>query len=157
MSKKSTLSLGSLLGGVILETETSTRGLVPASPEECAMDHLEVLLLTAAAVHLIGDFPFQSDFLANFKGKSWEILVYHCLVYTATFVLASQLPIGMTVNPWAFLVLFVTHMIIDACKARQSWKEEKSMMNWATFQQIYVDQFFHVAVIVVLAFVGWIS
>jgi len=102
--------------------------------------------LVAMAAHFIGDFPFQADWMAANKGKSWEILAYHCLVYTATFALASCLTKGITVNPWAYLVLLITHVIIDALKARYN-----------VVKKIWQDQLLHAIVLAALVAAGWIS
>jgi len=84
--------------------------------------------------------------MAANKGKNWEILAYHCLVYTATFVLASGLLDELNVQLLGLLVIFVTHMIIDALKAR-----------YQLIKKIWQDQLLHFAVIAVLVAIGWIN
>lgn len=111
------------------------------------MSFLSVLLMWFSC-HLIGDFAFQSTWMVEYKGKSWEILAYHSLTYTAPFVIAgfffghaSQIEI----HPIAYATLLVTHIFIDAAKAR--WKYIKS---------IWVDQLLHGFVIVSLLVTGWL-
>jgi hypothetical protein len=90
----------------------------------------KILLLVAC--HLLGDFPFQSDWLALNKGKSWEVLLYHCAIYTATFVIFAH--VG-----WPFaLFLFTSHMLIDSLKAR-----------WHVVKTVWQDQLLHAAVIAI--------
>jgi biotin transporter BioY len=88
--------------------------------------------LIAIALHFIGDFPLQSDLLAQNKGKSWEVLLYHCLIYGALFYL-----FGATMLQTAILIS--THFVIDALKARYN------LIN-----QIWQDQLCHIAVILIL-------
>ena len=89
-------------------------------------------ILMALACHFVGDFAFQSEWLASQKGKSWEINLYHCLIYTAVFVLAGCLW-------WQALVLLGSHFIIDPLKAR-----------WNIVRSIWLDQLLHVVVILLL-------
>lgn len=63
--------------------------------------------------HLIGDYVLQSDFIAKTKGENW----YHLFVHCALYVLPFYLCFGFD-QQLAFI--FVTHIIIDAAKAR--WK-----------------------------------
>ncbi len=77
------------------------------------------------------------------KGKDWEVLTYHCLTYTSPFVLVGVLLAGA--HPVAYALLFGTHMLIDASKAR-----------WKLFEAIWLDQALHLAVVLGLLFVGWL-
>jgi hypothetical protein len=88
-------------------------------------------LLLALAAHFIGDFPFQSEFLAMGKGKSWELNFYHAAIYTATFLL---LPVGL--SPLSLGIILVTHNFIDPMKARYGF-----------VKKIWQDQLLHLAVI----------
>lgn len=61
--------------------------------------------------HLLGDYVLQCDFIANSKGSNWYHLLVHCGLYIFPFYVAF----GMD---WRLGVLFVTHVVIDAAKAR---------------------------------------
>jgi hypothetical protein len=87
--------------------------------------------LTLVACHFLADFPFQSDWLASNKGKSWELMIYHCLIYTATFILFAKVSLAFAA------ILFITHMIIDPLKAR-----------YHVVKQIWQDQLLHMVVLV---------
>lgn len=89
-------------------------------------------IITAIALHFIADFPMQPDFLAMNKGKSWEIMFYHCAVYTSLFVL-----FGATLTQAA--IILSTHFIIDNLKAR-----------WLIVKHIWVDQLLHMIILAVL-------
>jgi hypothetical protein len=89
-------------------------------------------LIFMVAAHFIGDFPGQSVWMAEYKGKSWEILAYHCLVYVSVFALLGYV--------WpVLLVLLVTHFVIDAAKARYS-----------LIPYIWLDQALHIWVIMII-------
>lgn len=93
-------------------------------------------LLIWLACHFVGDFAFQSAWMSSEKGKSWEVNFYHCVTYTAVFVLFAH-------PSWlATFLLFATHFIIDPLKAR-----------YKLIGPIWVDQLLHLLTIVlILAF-----
>lgn len=94
-------------------------------------------LIILIACHFIGDFPFQSEWFVSFKGKSWEVCVYHAAVYTATFVIFTDITMIFA------LILFVSHVIIDPLKAR-----------WHVLPYIWQDQLLHFVVINTCLFGG---
>lgn len=61
--------------------------------------------------HLIGDYVLQNDFIAKTKGENIYHLLVHCILYCVPFYLCF----GFV---WQLAVIFVTHVIIDALKAR---------------------------------------
>lgn len=62
--------------------------------------------------HLIGDYVLQNDFIASTKGSNWYHLFVHSFLYCVPFVFFVS---------FNYLVLiFVSHFIIDALKARYS-------------------------------------
>lgn len=91
------------------------------------------MFVLLVAIHFIADFPFQGDYLANNKGKSWEAMFYHCAVYTATFILFAH------VSLLSALFIFVTHFIIDNLKAR-----------YKVIKSIWFDQILHVIILCII-------
>jgi hypothetical protein len=69
------------------------------------------LLLKLVFCHLVGDYVLQSDFIAKSKGENWYHLLVHCLLYCLPFFIVF----GLT---WQLMAIFVTHIVIDASKAR---------------------------------------
>ena len=61
--------------------------------------------------HVIGDYLFQPRFIANTKGSSWYHMFIHCVLYIVPFWFFF----GFN---WQLGVVFVTHVIVDAMKAR---------------------------------------
>lgn len=98
------------------------------------MDFAELQLLYLAC-HLVGDFAFQSAWMAMEKGKSWEVLFYHSATYTAPFIFTGYL----LDHPFSILccsLICGSHVLIDATKAR-----------WKLIKHIWVDQLLHLLVI----------
>jgi hypothetical protein len=88
-------------------------------------------MLKLIACHFIGDFPFQPEFLALGKGKSWELNLYHTLVYTATFILFGDVSLLIAG------IIFITHFVIDPLKAR-----------WKIIPYLWIDQLLHIGVLI---------
>jgi hypothetical protein len=87
-------------------------------------------LLFLFACHFLGDFPFQSEFLATNKGKSWEINFYHAAVYAATFIIFAKVSLLFA------SILLVSHFIVDPLKSR-----------YKVIKFIWLDQLIHLALI----------
>ena len=68
------------------------------------------LLFKLVLCHLIGDYFFQSPFLAETKGKNWYHLFIHCMLYAIPFYFAF----GWC---WQLGIITVFHFPIDAAKA----------------------------------------
>jgi len=92
------------------------------------------ILVLLIALHFIADFPFQGAWLGVGKATSWELMVYHCLIYAGTFVVFAQFPWQLA------LVLFLSHLIIDPLKAR-----------YKVIKHIWIDQLLHLAVLAAIA------
>ncbi len=56
--------------------------------------------------HLVGDYLFQSHWMASEKTKRWWPAVAHGLTYTLSYLLVTQ-------SAWALLVIGGTHIVID--------------------------------------------
>jgi Protein of unknown function (DUF3307) len=93
------------------------------------------LLALLFACHFIGDYPFQSVFFVENKGKSWEINFYHAATYTAAFVVFAHVSVP------AALLLLVSHFLIDPVKAR--W-------HIIPVDKVWIDQLLHCGVILVI-------
>ena len=110
-------------------------------------------LLLWSAVHFFGDFAFQSAWMAMMKSPLAnngddvhpnEVLLYHCLTYTATFVIATK-AFAVSANPLAFLVIFLAHAVVDWHKARKR-----------LITTIWLDQTLHLLTLVPLIWLGWL-
>ncbi len=110
-------------------------------------------LLTWGAVHFIADFAFQSAWMAMMKSplqndgkvdKPNEVLLYHCLTYTATYVVFAK-TFAISVNPWAYIVIFLAHVVVDWHKARKR-----------IVKTIWLDQILHLLTLVPLILMDWL-
>ncbi|PJA45050.1 hypothetical protein CO174_05190 [Candidatus Uhrbacteria bacterium CG_4_9_14_3_um_filter_50_9] len=103
-------------------------------------------LLVYFATHFIGDFAFQSTWMVSEKGKSWEVLIYHVLVWSAPFVLLLLIPeLQPYITPEGLLVNSLSHIVIDALKARYN-----------VIKTIWQDQLCHLGVITILWAINWL-
>lgn len=96
------------------------------------MKSIKIIILLICC-HLIGDYVFQSDFIAKTKGENWYHLIVHCVLYCLPFLIFFDFT-------WQILIIFITHLIIDALKARYH------KINYVT------DQVLHYIVMLVYLF-----
>ena len=75
------------------------------------MTHILTNAFKLIECHLMGDYVLQTDFLAKTKGTNWYHLFAHCMLYCLPFALCFGLD-------YKILILFLTHIVIDAAKAR---------------------------------------
>ena len=112
-------------------------------------------LLFLAATHFVGDYAFQSAWMAMKKNPNnfdptkdsagpWEVLTYHALTYTATFLIALELR-GEPYSLWVIPIIFISHEIVDALKARN-----------ILVKKIWQDQVLHMVPLALLVLVGWV-
>lgn len=72
-------------------------------------------LLMLGIGHVLGDFYFQTDKMAQQKDKSWKGIVKHAIEYAASVLLIFLLFINMNLMKW-ILLYSASHLIIDAVK-----------------------------------------
>lgn len=86
-----------------------------------------IIVIKLILCHFVGDYLFQTDYLAGGKGKDWYLLLAHCVLYMVPFIICF----GFV---WQAIVVFVVHLIVDALKAR--WK----------LIPLWADQLLHYAI-----------
>lgn len=102
--------------------------------------------------HLVGDFLFQTSWMAQYKASRWGALITHALVYTLCVSLIAWIGLGSI--PWLVVAfIFFTHVFIDKRNfvlwwVRNVMRTDVQQVQWLP---IAVDQVFH---ILVLAFVA---
>ncbi|MFH1841105.1 MAG: DUF3307 domain-containing protein [Candidatus Shapirobacteria bacterium] len=89
------------------------------------------------AAHFVGDFAFQSGWMAVQKGKSWEISFYHAATYTAAFVL---FPTGL--SALSLGIILISHLIIDHLGS-----------NAKITKHLWQDQILHLLVIIAVRYI----
>lgn len=76
--------------------------------------------------HFIGDYLFQTEYMAREKGKSTWILIAHCFCYSFPFLICFGVR-------WQLFLLLVSHYIIDIGKCNGLYG-------------IFFDQYFHIVI-----------
>ena len=73
------------------------------------------------AGHFIGDFAFQSSWMAEHKGKVWDVLIMHVATYTsAVFLMIVLMFVATNASLQTELVfksiawVFFSHLVVDA-------------------------------------------
>jgi hypothetical protein len=64
--------------------------------------------------HLAGDYALQNDWMAQNKTKGWWPGIAHALTYSALFAFIAP-------SPLAWLVICLTHFLIDRYKLAAKW------------------------------------
>ena len=95
--------------------------------------------------HLVGDFLFQTSWMAMNKDKQWIPLLVHSSIYTATVTLFA-LPAGGISIP-AIALIFVGHLILDRRTLVDFWSKHISRSPDLTWHRIVQDQVWHVLII----------
>jgi hypothetical protein len=108
------------------------------------MDNL-ILFAIVLLEHLLYDFHWQGNFIAENKGKHIFILFVHCLTWSLLIWLTGYFIAGW--NLWLLTFMFITHFMSDYWKSHQPKTEE-------LFYQIYVDQFIHLLSIIFVVICG---
>lgn len=103
--------------------------------------------------HLIGDFLFQTSWMAQYKATRWIPLLTHVTVYTITVSIFGFLSGGISI--WGIAIIFFGHILLDRKKFITFWVEKIQMakgpsQNWLT---IVADQIFHLILLAIAIYV----
>jgi hypothetical protein len=101
-------------------------------------------LMWLVFAHFIADWVFQTDMMANYKAKFWQIMYVHCIVYTAICVLALRLILPEIEDKIILVALYIwgSHAVIDRWKCHCGATKE----NFPTWH-LYVDQGLHIGIL----------
>lgn len=64
--------------------------------------------------HIIGDYVFQTTYIAEEKKKNAYIMFVHCIAYCIPFILRYNMT-------YKIVILFTTHIIIDTLKTHTKY------------------------------------
>jgi hypothetical protein len=104
--------------------------------------------------HLIGDFLFQTSWMAQYKATRWLPLLTHVTIYTLVVSLIGIATGGLT---WlAIAVIFLSHVFLDRRTFVAFWvsKIQRSTGPESGWLGIVTDQIFHV---IILAIAIWVT
>src|SRR5262245_4899463 len=125
------------------------------------------LLLLLIAGHYLADFPLQPDFVAKMKSRVFfESIGFHCLTAHAMIHgLVAAAVASVLGYAWLmpFLVVAITHWLIDFSKAWDGWPDNWRITQGAKWSGkpdarglygINVDQALHMLVLLIVAVVS---
>ena len=72
------------------------------------------MILQLLFAHCLGDYLFQTDYLACNKGKDNYLLFVHGVLYT----LAIFIVFGTVISSLGYWIILLTHIPVDYVKAR---------------------------------------
>jgi len=101
-------------------------------------------ILWIVLAHYILDYPLQSDFLAQTKGKNWYSLFVHSMIYGLGIALVLKFMGAFAL--WKAFVLASSHYVIDYKKAHAKNKTK------ALTCYLYIDQALHVTLNLLMLF-----
>lgn len=108
--------------------------------------YLPLIVIYLLFLHFVGDFVFQSGWMANNKGKKVIALLVHIVAYT--FVLAAGMAFFLTKAPWELCATYVgvnagLHLFTDAVTSQYTRYYKEHGDEKAFFTAIGLDQFIH--------------
>jgi len=106
--------------------------------------------------HLVGDFLLQTNEMAWCKSQSWPWLLKHLGTYMAVMaVVLGALAWARSIPLWAagsvWLLIAVTHAILDRRGFTRWWMRVIGISPEVTWLHIAVDQVFHIVVLAATA------
>lgn len=99
--------------------------------------------------HLVGDYLFQTSWMAENKAKQWAPLLIHCAIYTTAVALLGVWG-GVVFPPVVYVVLFLSHVLLDRRTFVVWWNAtimKNTTQNWLFTM---TDQIFHVIILALL-------
>lgn len=102
--------------------------------------------------HLVGDFLFQTGWMAKYKAKQWLPLLTHSAVYTVVVALFALLGGGLSF--WGIAVIFIGHVILDRKTFVSFWVRtvQTATGSEARWLSVVADQIFHVLLLAAAIF-----
>jgi hypothetical protein len=93
--------------------------------------------------HFFGDWWAQNDWVAQWKGKSWLVMLAHCMIYTGFLCIALKW-LGSDNIVFCAGIIFFTHFVCDEwkCLCVKNIPVDK-FPTW----HVYFDQFLHLAIL----------
>lgn len=104
--------------------------------------------------HFIGDYLFQTKWMAAGKATQWLPLLTHVAVYTAVITLIAWIGFG-GLSVFGVVIIFLSHVLFDRRGFIQWWVNTittppDSEKKWLT---IMTDQTFHLIILGVVLYV----
>lgn len=97
--------------------------------------------------HLVGDFIFQTRWMAENKASKWVPLLVHSAVYTMCVYLLSLGGEGLSWPATGFI--FITHCLLDRREFVRFWTDKVTGAKDVMWLNIIVDQSWHIVILAV--------
>jgi len=109
------------------------------------MSQFDVLLIA----HFIGDFLFQTSWMAQYKATRWLPLFTHVFIYTSIVALFGWLSGGLSIEGIA--LIFIAHLILDRKKFVTFWVQKIQQVKGPheVWLSIMADQIFHLIILAI--------
>ena len=78
------------------------------------LSNVSETLIWIIICHCLGDYFFQTEYLALNKGKNNYLLFVHCVTYCVSFILKFGLS-------WKIYLIFIIHFFTDLLKAKYDY------------------------------------
>ena len=98
------------------------------------------MILQLLFAHCLGDYLFQTNYLASNKGKDNYLLFVHGVLYT----LAVYLVFGTAISSLGYWLILLTHIPVDYIKARGITPEK-----YGDSGALIIDQLIHYLVLII--------
>lgn len=92
---------------------------------------LELSLILGFLFHLLGDYIFQNDWMAQNKTKNSYVALLHATIYSLPFLLVCY--------SWWWLLIWITHFLIDRFRLSVYWIKFVNW-NWGSTNFGYKEQ-----------------
>lgn len=106
-----------------------------------------MLLVQLILAHLLGDFVLQTNAIFKWKMKSWLGVLNHAFIILVCSIALTSAFWGEESLWWMLAIIFISHFLQDCLKVWFDKKYNKKASTWPYF----LDQVFHVALIVALS------
>lgn len=104
--------------------------------------------------HLIGDFLFQTEWMAVNKEKKWLALILHSCIYTFSIVVVAAALMKM-LTYLSISIIFLSHIFLDRRTFVNWWASTVMHIEKENgWLKIVIDQIFHLLILVLVIFLG---
>jgi hypothetical protein len=97
--------------------------------------------------HMVGDFLFQTRWMAENKGSQWDALLIHCFLYTI-IIAVFALPAG-GLTWWSLLFILLAHIVLDRRGFTRWWLKNINKADDMFWLMIVHDQTWHLLALVI--------
>ncbi len=95
--------------------------------------------------HFVGDYIFQTRWMAEKKAKDILPLIVHSIVYTTTLALFALIAGGLTW--WGIGLILICHIILDQRAFVDFWAAKVNGNTNIDWLKIILDQSWHILII----------